>query len=227
MGVILREGKIEKGGVDDLSVVTRGLKSKTKAVLADERQSTIEEIQRAFFGAHAYNEFVVAEPEVAGFYFCIDNIDKHTASLKEVAEYANSLKMPLYLFEEGRFYEAKYDNKTGIVARSNIPLVSNDIVKNDWQLSQEKTETLTDEILADSPFRIERIPGGEGYFLLAEEAGREMYMGLNSEWICNNYQKRQSRSFPFATIYRSSASRSRSTLRNNQQKIFFKFISRK
>lgn len=188
MGVILREGEIEKGGKQDLAVIARGLKSRGKAILQDDHLSTPDEIRRSFYGAHTYNEFTIAEPQVAGFYFCIDNADEHTASLKEVAEYANSLGMPLYLFEtkKSRFYLAKYDQTTGIVARSDQPLTSKDILANKWQLSTEETETLTDEILADSPFRIETIPGGEGYFLLAEKAGREMYMGLNSEWIVRN-----------------------------------------
>ncbi|MSU55713.1 MAG: hypothetical protein EXS51_00170 [Candidatus Taylorbacteria bacterium] len=179
MGVILNGGQAESASRDDNATQARGFEKRSES----QTKMTDYEIQSAISGrymrgAKRYNEFSVATPKIAGFYFSREetkNSPPDLVPLSEITETCTALRLPLYEIVKGQPYRTHVDEKTGEIIRGE-PVQKGDLVKSSWKISEIERSQIIEELLDTSPFKI--IPE-EGENLDARAHGVETYLNLN------------------------------------------------
>lgn len=168
MGVILKGGSVQRAFSGDAGTIAQG---KNKRVILDQATMPIGgEIEQALNkSSDQYNEFVVEEPQIAGYYVCIDQrtgVRSHdTDSADNIRASVERLNMPLYLIEAGLVYEAVYVPAS--IDQSQTPprqissyfvkgkkVEIQDIIDNNFVFSDQDKTTLKDNLFKNSPFRI-------------------------------------------------------------------------
>jgi hypothetical protein len=99
----------------------------------------------------------------------------------EVALEAARFKLPVYLFKDGTFVPAEYDEKQQAYIKANRPLKPTDAIKLPTCVSAEARTMAREEILVDAPFKMHRL-GVAAYedfsCLLSCAQGRETFTSL-------------------------------------------------
>lgn len=111
MGVILSEGDVEASYSTDGATQAKSL---TKRSLISIRKSTIEQGIRKTgpkggVSGKNYNEFVVSNPSVAGFYVCLDDTRnwglRDLVPFNEIVKKTSEKSLPLYMMLRGELYK--------------------------------------------------------------------------------------------------------------------------
>ncbi len=181
MGVILNGGQAESASRDDNATQARGFEKRSES----QTKMTDYEIQSAISGrymrgAKRYNEFSVATPKIAGFYFSREetkNSPPDLVPLSEITETCTALRLPLYEIVKGQPYRTHVDEKTGEIIRGE-PVQKEDLVKSSWKISEIERSQIIEELVDASPFKI--VPQ-EGDYMDARAQGVEKYLNLEFE----------------------------------------------
>lgn len=162
MGVLLKGGSIRSAAArDDGTMVGGG-----KRVGNNKDRLSVEKIDRVIDHDSDYNEIVVAEPQIAGFF--IDRNRHSDMSAAERAEFtadlkakAEELQMPIYLrMEDGKFYHAVHETRYHYGQRfteffPGEPISVEQILDNDFQVSDEQKRVAREAIFEDCPFKLD------------------------------------------------------------------------
>lgn len=109
LGVILKGGYVETAHHQDLG--TKALSFQERRRLGASREGKVsEKIQEAILKrpSNDYNELVVRDPELAGFYLCLDD-SKDIINLDEIEKITKELNLPIYILKGGEIFEARFD----------------------------------------------------------------------------------------------------------------------
>lgn len=154
MGVVLSGGSVEAADSGDIWS-TASLKERSTAIhlksdyLSEQIKSAIED-RRDF----DYNEFIISEPQVAGFFIdhgFDDPAESRQAPLEEIIPILQELGLPLFLFRNGSFYEQRYSiDPSGNVRLEDVVsedprngISPADMVKRKAEIPQEMQLRLT------------------------------------------------------------------------------------
>jgi hypothetical protein len=167
MGVLLKGGLVQRAFASDGATMAKGTKSRA---FHDESTMPIDqEIDEALEGSEHYNEFVVDNGEVAGYYVCIDQETgvRHNdmVAVDDVVDEIKERNMPLYVIEAGIVYEAVYvpenfDRSEAPPKRIPAHLTKGkkveivELLDNDFNISEEEKLAKKEVLFKDSPFRI-------------------------------------------------------------------------
>jgi len=152
MGVLLKGGSIRSASSGDASTQVTGDKRTTNF---SDGELTPEKINDAIDHDSGNNEIVVAEPQIAGFF--LDAAQHNDMTAAERAEFtldlkakAAELQMPVYIrMPDGKFYHAVSDFSLG------EPISVEEILDNDFSLSDDQKRTAREEVFVDCPFKLD------------------------------------------------------------------------
>ena len=202
MGVILSGGRVEAASSGDAGTQAKGLKNrevrKSNPEIYDptgQRRSIETQLQNATSKRGAYNEIVVGNPEVAGFFIKIQedgSIEElgdmdGFVSPNEVFKTVQEMNLPLFVIKGGEVYRSSPDMaekvlsdpvrgtyKTIMKFGEKIPPM--ELAKLPGVLDKEKQSELAMEIMNDSPFKLQM---EEAHYTDQMNGGRETYIGVN------------------------------------------------
>ncbi len=179
MGVILSGGSIESASFADQGSRARGIKERE-----NQQSGPIhEQIEKAIMTEKdpnqlGYNELVVKNPEISGFYVCLDEtndiIKRDMVFHSEIAETAAEMRLKLYAIQGGVVYEAEYDK----VSKKIIPKKKDNqdqILSEKYGMSEERKNVALHEIFEDSPFKIK---SPELSFVNSSGYGKQYFISL-------------------------------------------------
>ena len=167
MGILLKGGLVQRAFASDGATMAKGTKSRA---FHDEPTMPInQEITEALDGSEHYNEFVVDNGEVAGYYVCIDQETgvrrNDMVAIDEVVTATEERQMPLYVIEAGIVYEAVYvpiNFDRSEVPPRRIPahlekgkkVEVAELLDSDFNISEEEKLAKKEVLFKKSPFRI-------------------------------------------------------------------------
>lgn len=168
MGVILKGGSVQRAFSGDAGTIAKGTKERT--ILQQQTMPIGDEIEQVLnTSSEGYNEFVVEDPQVAGYYVCTDKeagaSSYDTDSADNIRASVERLNMPLYLIEAGLVYEAVYvpasidQEQTPPRQKSSYfikgkKIEIQDIIDNNFVFSDQDKTDLKDSLFKNAPFRI-------------------------------------------------------------------------
>ena len=164
MGVVLKGGRVMGAHSGDAFSVAEGfkIKSGTQEDVEEFKESLDETLsyRRQQPGdERGYNEFIVRDPKVGGFFVCIDNWDEQSRSHRrtlvedprEIMAFLKEINMPLYVLYEGQLYDTEFDPLTG--AFEYRDKVGYDQVFNSpFHVEDAQKKKITNRILEEAPF---------------------------------------------------------------------------
>jgi hypothetical protein len=106
-----------------------------------------------------YNELVVENPSVAGFYVCLDDtgsvIRNDLASFSDIAAHVKKLGLPLYVLENGRLYEGTYDSEAQVMRRIGVEMQKSEVLESGFNgAADEQRDRATRSVYERAPFKI-------------------------------------------------------------------------
>lgn len=208
MGVILSAGEIVNAHSVDAGTVAKGLSTRAEweereADLNEQVRKAIEE-RGTFLQAGqgpTYNEFIIKNPGIAGFYICNDDTgtweSNDLVSMREIGQVYQRLGLPIFIIEQGVVYKAE-DNpvKRQIFYSYDDPITPLEIIEQGAVVPPDLKAQLAEEVLVErSPFELRKLEVNvpEIAFASGYNQGRETYLEVN----CNNLSN-----FPQSTVYK-------------------------
>lgn len=177
MGVIVSGGSVENANMQDAGTRAQGLK---KRIGWSDKKNIAERVRFAILSKpQRYNEFIVANPEIAGFYITIDepeNQQKDLVPTHDIVPFVEALGMSLYAMHAGEIYDTEY-NETNEHFALREKVSPQEIVSRRFHLDDMQKEQLLEEILGDSPFKIKSPEIG---FIGSRAQGKETYIEINA-----------------------------------------------
>lgn len=173
MGVILNSGFVLSATPNDgesrvQTIRSRKYNPRDKAESIDrqievaitQRDQSERRRNREFYD---YNELVIANPGVAGFYVCLNRVPeaatdewltiKDVAPFDEIMPALSSLGLRLYLIQDGQIYHGVYDESQK-AAVLQAPVTIEALLQQRYTLPESRREEIIDGILHDSPFKL-------------------------------------------------------------------------
>ena len=208
MGVVVSGGSVKTADMRDAGTQAQGLKRRKGWSYQKNIAERIREAIRQKHHGH-YNELTVENPTVAGFYINTDTNEatrtrrSNVLPVREIIPFIKELSMPLYAMREGELYETTYadDTEEGFIIKENVP--PHEIAARTFHLDDAKRERLLEDILEDSPFKIESPEVG---YVQSRTQGKETYIEISAPKNIQNLKGER-------RIYRA-ADREISTLSN-------------
>lgn len=191
LGVILKEGHIFEAysasgpggggtGVVNLKHRTRNYNQATSKHPKCFDEKKIKTLAQAPIDRIGLDEWVIDEPQIAGLYICLDNLEakwpRHLTAIPSILKIVQELAMPFYVIKEGIVYQADYDFKDSkiILGKQVEP---EELLNSKFELGQNKKDEFIGEILEKPPFKLKRfIP--ESYYFININVGRRAYLEL-------------------------------------------------
>lgn len=192
MGVLLNGGRVEAASPQDIG--TRAI-SRSKREVRHSNEPIEQQIQRTISYHHEgdfmnYNEIVVSNPEVAGFFIKVredDSIDRIGVSSEQVFTAVEKIDLPMFAVKNGEVYrinpsgtekvlvnELRQEYKT--VLKLGEKVTPEDLANLPAAIDKGRKEQFAIEIMEDSPFELKM---AEAKLTDARNAGRESYIGAN------------------------------------------------
>ncbi|MBU0660639.1 hypothetical protein KKG22_00495 [Patescibacteria group bacterium] len=174
MGVVLNGGRIAAAHHSDAGTQATSLNNRVGLV---DKRDIASDIDSAILDRVTYNEFVLERPGVSGFFVCTENIGGEKNDLVDFSEiYSGTQKlgMPLFVLEYGEMYEAEYDNESNILIKGK-KISPEEMLGITYNISGEERNELVDEILTDSPFKIE---SPEVSYVDSRSTGNQTYIEI-------------------------------------------------
>ncbi len=197
MGVVLSGGSVESASFGDQGSRARGIKERA---LNRQTGSIQEQIGKAITTEKdpdqlGYNELVVKNPEISGFYVCLEDtvlkgkviddaklasgylIKNDLVPHEEIAKTAKEMDLNLYAIKDGVVYEAEFDeNSKTIVPMTKIE--SDRVLSERYEVGENRRNAALQEIFEDSPFKIK---SPELSYVDSSGYGRQSYISLVGE----------------------------------------------
>ena len=179
MGLILNGGRIESALASDAGTAPIGLKARVGHGTYSDSKGIEDNIERAItYKNRNYNEFVVDDPQISGFYICLDDTDvirNDLVSVSEIAEALSEYKIPIYAIKQGVIFEAEYDDQTRTLKVKN-EISTVELLKIKFEIDDFKRTKIKEELFADSPFKISN---AEMSKVDSRAQGRQTYIEIN------------------------------------------------
>ncbi|GEM_PF-5110760 len=181
IGFILKGGHIESMSSRDTRTMGQIGGSRTTGGSQYFRETSEERIELSIQRREHYNEFSVSHPKYAGLYVAIDeerqNLTMYRPSaqqnmVREVCLFGKEIQLPVFVIKNGIPYRAEWDTKQEKVVLGNS-VSKKDLFEEGRILPAQEKSDLLDEILEESPFKVESI---ERVFLDSRNAGRLFYV---------------------------------------------------
>ncbi|MBT4071765.1 MAG: hypothetical protein HOE80_03515 [Candidatus Magasanikbacteria bacterium] len=175
MGVVLNGGRV--AGAHPLDAGTQATSLNNRIGITGNSADIEKDIKRAISEKNRYNEFVLEQPQVAGFYVCIEDIggeQKDLVDFSEIYLETQELDMPLFVLEHGEMYEAIYDEQSNRLTPGK-KVSPQEMLTTQYDLSEDRRNELVDEILTDSPFKIK---SPELQYIDSRSTGQQTYLEL-------------------------------------------------
>jgi len=109
IGVMLKKGCTETAGRQDIGTLAKGLNEriwrgdpKAKKV-SEQIKSAIAERP-----SNDYNEIVVRDPKVAGFYLCFDNTKQDVIDAQQIKKIIEAFALPFYIIKDGSVFATSW-----------------------------------------------------------------------------------------------------------------------
>lgn len=166
-GVLLKGGEIEAAFSEDAGTIAKSLTERKSHISG--KENLPEKINNVIktISPDTYNEFVINNPKIAGFYYSLDPNPRPVAeipSIEEIQKEIAKYNLPLYLIKNGKASDL-----------SGNPISYQEIVENDFKLDQTNKNMIIKEISEDCPFRIET---DDIKYIDAYSSGEQMYLDL-------------------------------------------------
>jgi len=186
MGVILKGGKVASAHGSDRNTHVDSINVRSGKTDLKRTKQDIE-ATLSITDYPGYNELVVENPEIAGFYICMDEREKTLPMLdlapsEEVASALSKLETPVFVIKGGVPYKAEFDptSKTFVAQERVRPA---DIKNFAPAVDKGKGQKIKERLFENSPFRIKN-PEIDTVRYRAE--GRKAYIEINFQ---NKYDK--------------------------------------
>ncbi len=136
-----------------------------------------------------YNEFSVSHPQYAGLYVAIDEelpaigifgISRPPVQqdiVREMFLFGKEIQLPVFVIKNGIPYRAEWDAEQGKVVLGDA-LSKKNLLQEGRTVPPQEKASLLDEILEESPFKLESI---ERVFLDSRNAGRLFYIQTHAQ----------------------------------------------
>ncbi len=184
-GLILTDGCVVTASSSDSATVARGIED--RGVWSFKRKMTDRDISDAVHnrGPRYYNEFVVAQPGIAGFYVCRDekrNGMQDLAPIEEIIAECTQRGISIFEIKNGQVWETKLSpNGRNIIPVRQIH--QEELLQKQYSLSELDREKAEQEILNNSPFNV--FPA-EARYVASCAKGRELYIVLNKKSLLSS-----------------------------------------
>jgi hypothetical protein len=175
MGVVLKKGRVIHATGSDGDTKARTIVVRDGVSAYHAQKGCLEwEIKKAIVQRSTrYNELVVEEPVIAGFYVPLNKEERGDLPLDDVIHFLEEHGIPLYVIDGGVCYTAV---KIGENLEKGTRCTLDYLCRNTFTLSDKSRKQFREELFADSPFRLEAINEKEKRLLRAYFAGKETYM---------------------------------------------------
>lgn len=164
MGLVLSGGNLVNAHTMDASTTVVDIKKQQsphfKKAFYEMQPEEVKENIRASIEEREpnyYNELVIRDPEIAGFYVCLDLDDPHgmrsmdIAPIQEITAYLAENNIPLYVVHDGTMYEGEYvitGTGQATIHRVSEPISPTEITSRKLTIGQQHQETLRQEAFA-------------------------------------------------------------------------------
>lgn len=158
MGVILSGGELVGASSSDAASLVTGLTKKTSSSFGEKSYYEMEphEVKTNIAQSidqrevHSYNELVVRNPEVSGFYVSLDpDIERNTFDTSPQTEIINvisKLGIPIYVIHNGEVYKATYEitsDGLGKIRRTDELINPKDIIQKPFNMTENIKTPIT------------------------------------------------------------------------------------
>lgn len=158
MGVILSSGSVELAASGDISTQVSGVEDRinNRFNYIKSRLTTQEMINLAISrrDPRSYNEFIIDDPEIAGFYICADQLRPGAERVRrdmvphiEIIKAMSSLNIPIFVIKEGRVYRsriAKSADSEEVLVPDGEPITPEEITNLQINISDQKRKEARD-----------------------------------------------------------------------------------
>lgn len=176
MGVVLSGGRVASACRRDAATVATDVQTREKA--ADWTQ--IEDLVQGAIKdrTSSYNEFVVERPEVAGFFYCMDeegpkSENPRTVDFGEVQPILAEYEIPLFIMQGGRMYEPVFD-ESGKLTGPGRELKPEDVVSAKYDINGQRSY-LVESIFEEAPIKEEKFAQEEMRRVAGFQCGQEQF----------------------------------------------------
>ena len=204
MGVLLSGGRVEVASPQDAGTKAKGLKERevrqghfSTTDINGQKKTIEKQLQDATSHRGGYNEVVVGNPEIAGFFVKVNEDNSLTelgdanayVSPEDIFKTVRDMHLPLFVIKGGEVYRANPDEAEKVLDTTYIRDKSYKTIMKLGEkvppaelsnlptaLNKEQQDQLVTEILDDSPFKLSM---AEAHCTDAMSAGRETYVGVN------------------------------------------------
>lgn len=158
-GVILSGGHITEAGRNDISSQSQGVdKRNSTQVRHKELRSVSEAIEDR---GTSYNELIIREPKIAGYYLWVNADREWPISLNEIQQKefqeAEALGLPLYTVIDGRVIESFLVNEGTELMPGADEVTPKSLLKSPQiSLDETRRKELREEVLNDTTFNMEK-----------------------------------------------------------------------
>lgn len=186
MGVILGGGKLQSADMGDIGSKAIGVKE--RIVHNDSASSIKQRIQEAITqrGSHSYNEFVIQDPEVAGFFICLDESDnpyddpKRTlAPTNEIIEFTQQYKIPLFSMKNGKVFPFNLQKDlTANREEDRESLEVKDVLRSRYDVNGQR-DFLLEDIFEAGSLKKEKLASAEASNINSFIYGQEEFIKIH------------------------------------------------
>lgn len=194
IGVLLNGGRVEVASPSDAGTRTTGIGKREMGERPSFRKPIEQQLQDTTSYHHKgdlmnYNEIVVSNPEVAGFFVKVednDSIANIGVSPDKVFSAIEGLHIPMFAVKNGEVY--KVDGQEKVLVEKGLERWHETILKLGEKvtpaelaqlpaaMNKERKEQLATELMEDSPFKLSM---KEARLIDSRNAGKETYIGVN------------------------------------------------
>lgn len=174
-GVIIKDGFVLSASSDDAGSVAANIEDRSGWSYS--RKMTDDDVHRAIYGrGNRYNEFIVANPKIAGFFICREESRlPDLAPLEEIISECESLGIPIFEIKNGQVWETKPSSDGRDLEVLN-PLTPEELSQKECSLPEIEREKIEQKILNNSPFNVWP---SEAKYIASRARGRELYISFN------------------------------------------------
>ena len=186
MGLIVSKGKVtyaenRDAGTQALNIKERADNSK---LLGFQPDNARDMISGAISGRqkNAYNEMVIRDPKIAGFFVCLDkfkgiddDLGKVQRPISEIMPVLQDLKMPLYALKNGRAYEFIEQNDGSLDVGEEIDL---DTLLNSQYDVNGRRDDLLEDVFANNVLKAEKLAAQELNLFKSFKFGKQEFVEI-------------------------------------------------
>jgi len=202
MGVLLNGGSVEVASPSDAATIAEGSKrivthsSATYDFSEGHTKPIEQQLQETISYHHEgdfmnYNEVIVSNPEVAGFFARVkeDNSLDVGVSAEEIFPVVEKIHMPVFAVKKGEVYRIDPSLREEVVGKEVFGIktyktvlklgekvMPRELASLPGAISKEQKEQFANELMEDSPFLLTM---AEARLADSRNAGRETYIGVN------------------------------------------------